>query len=221
MRLNNKRILITAGPTWVPIDKVRVISNIATGETGVLLAEKLANLSAKVTLLLGPVGFCCLNKNIRVIRFKLFDELRNIVAREVRAKKYDAVIQTAAVSDYAPVKAFSGKLKSGLKNWKLVLEPTSKIIDYIKKLDSSLFLVGFKFEPGANKNILIVKARLLLRRSRLDLVVANTIAKNKYQAYIINHHQVYGPFITKKNMAGRLVKLIEKSLNLRAKQCKI
>lgn len=212
MNLKNKRILITAGPTWVPVDNVRVISNIATGETGVLLAEKLADLSAKVTLLLGPVEFCCLNKNIRVIRFKFFDELKNKITRELRAKKYDVVIHSAAVSDYKLKITHIKKIKSGLRNWKLVLEPTLKIIDYIKKLDPSLFLIGFKFEPGATKNIFIAKAGVLMRRCGLDLVVANTIAKNKYQAYIINHHQIYGPLVTKKIMAKRLVKLIEKSL---------
>ena len=55
-KLKNKKVLITAGPTWVPIDNVRVISNTATGETGILLSEKLKNLGAKVTLLLGPTN---------------------------------------------------------------------------------------------------------------------------------------------------------------------
>ncbi len=54
MSLNGKRILITAGPTWVPIDNVRVISNIATGTTGVLLAWQTSAQGAKVTLVLGP-----------------------------------------------------------------------------------------------------------------------------------------------------------------------
>ena len=57
MSLKNKRILITAGPTWVAIDSVRVISNIATGETGILLAKRLSLQGAKVTLALGPS--CC------------------------------------------------------------------------------------------------------------------------------------------------------------------
>ena len=73
MNLRKLRVLITAGPTWVAIDNVRVISNIATGETGKILAEKLASMGAKVTLLIGPGDLCCLKKNIRLIRFKFFE----------------------------------------------------------------------------------------------------------------------------------------------------
>jgi len=81
--LATKSVLITAGPTWVAIDSVRVISNTATGETGTLLAERFAQQGAKVTLLLGPVSNCCLNKKIRVINFKFFDELRDKLIREL------------------------------------------------------------------------------------------------------------------------------------------
>ena len=69
MVLKNKNILITAGPTWVPIDRVRVISNIATGKTGILLAKSANKLGAKVTLVLGPVGEVGLEKEINVKRF--------------------------------------------------------------------------------------------------------------------------------------------------------
>ena len=203
-----KKILITAGPTWVPIDNVRVISNIATGETGILLAEKLQRLGAKVTLLLGPAQSCCISNKIRLIRFKFFDELSDIIKREIRSKKYDIIIHSAAVSDYRPAKFFSQKVKSGLRNWKLNLVPTPKIIDSIKKINRALVLVGFKFEPKATKSILIKRTRELIRRANLDLAVANTIDKNQYKAYIINHSRIYGPMFNKRNMIEELVKLI-------------
>ena len=50
MKLKNKRVLITAGPTWVKIDKVRVISNTASGKTGLLFADAFKRLGSKVTL---------------------------------------------------------------------------------------------------------------------------------------------------------------------------
>lgn len=230
MSLKNKRILITAGPTRVLIDKVRVITNIATGETGILLAQKLVNLSAKITLLLGPVESCCLNKprpfykertltgkkgrgkNIRVIRFNFFDELKNKITRELRTKKYDAVIHSAAVSDYLPKKIFHGKVKSGLKNWKVVFKPAPKLIDLIRKIDPGVFLVGFKFEPAANKTSLIKSAKALMLRCGLDLTVANALTGNKYRAYILSGNKINPILTSKAQLAAKLVSQIRKAL---------
>ena len=208
MNLSNKRILITAGPTWVAIDTVRVISNIATGQTGILLAERLLRLGSKITLLLGPVDNCCLSKKIKLIRFKFFDELRSIINRELRAKKYDAVIHSAAVADYKPEKVYRNKIKSAMSSWKLKLISTAKIIDSIKKIKPSLLVVGFKFEPKAGKNVLIKKARELMQRANLDFAVANTIDK-KYTAYIINNNnQIIGPVFNRNALAEKLIMLI-------------
>ena len=208
MSLKNKRILITAGPTWVSIDSVRVISNIATGETGILLAEKLQNLGARVTLLLGPADTCCLNKKIKLLRFGFFDELKDKIIQELKYKKYDIVIHSAAVSDYKPLKTYFHKIKSGIKKWRLDLIPTEKIIDVIKRIDKSIFLVGFKFEPNAAKLLLIKRARSLMCCLGSDLVVANTINQNRYTAYIVNQDKIYGPIWNRKNLAEKLIKII-------------
>ncbi|MFH0912964.1 MAG: phosphopantothenoylcysteine decarboxylase [Candidatus Omnitrophota bacterium] len=205
MSLKNKRILITAGPTWVLIDKVRVISNIATGETGILLAEELQSRGARVTLLLGAVGTCCLNKKIRLIRFKFFEELRRLVIKELETRKYSIVIHSAAVSDYRPLKTYSSKVRSGLDSWKLNLVPTAKIIDAIKKKDKSLRLVGFKFEPETTKARLIRKGEILLARKSCDTVVANTLSKGHYSAYIIQKDKTHGPIFTKEKLVKYLV----------------
>ena len=82
MDLKKKRVLITAGPTWVPVDSVRVISNTASGETGILLARQLRRIGAKPTLILGPGHDCCIDKNLNLKRFRFFDELKKIITRE-------------------------------------------------------------------------------------------------------------------------------------------
>lgn len=76
MNFKNRRILITAGPTWVPIDNVRVIGNIATGQTGILLSNKLRKLGAKVTLVLGPVTDKNIDKGVEIIQFTFSKNLR-------------------------------------------------------------------------------------------------------------------------------------------------
>lgn len=200
--------MITAGPTWVPIDNTRVISNIATGETGILLAKELQSLGAKVTLLLGPVNSCCVNKKIRLLHFKFFDELRDLVIKELKANKYDVLVHSAAVVDYRPSIVSKEKIKSGKNFLRLNLVPTQKIIDAMRRISPSSFLVGFKFEPGVNKSTLLKRANILLCRSDLDLVVANNICKNKYQAYIVNKHRIFGPFQSKRNLITNLTKAI-------------
>jgi len=213
MSLKNKKILITAGSTLVPIDSVRVISNTATGKTGVLLAEKLQSLGARVTLLLGGAEPCCLDKKIRLIRFMFFDELKRMILKELKEKKYNIVIHSAAVSDYRPLKSYNYKVKSARKIWRLNLVPTPKLINLIKKVDRALFLVGFKFEPKAPRKILIDKARRLMCRAKLDLTIANTIDMNRYQAYIVGQNKIQGHIRNKKDLAEKLAQVLSKSFN--------
>lgn len=206
--LKNKRILITAGPTWVPIDNVRVISNIATGETGVLLAKKLLAQGSKVTLVLGCAANNNLSKKIRLISFRFFDELSRVVKKEITTGEYDIVIHTAAVSDYKPAERYSKKIRSGIKGLKIALKPTPKIIDCIKKIRPGVLLAGFKFVPDEGEKALLSQAQDLFERSKLDFVVANTICGNKYAAYILTKHTVTGPFLTKNILAESLIKEI-------------
>lgn len=172
------------------------------------MADKLQKLGAKVTLLLGPVETCCLNKKVKLINFRFFDELRHIIREELFTKKYDIVIHSAAVADYKPQISLKKKVKSGIKLWKINLIPTPKIINLIKKIDKALLLVGFKFEPKASREVLINKARILIGSARLDLAVANGIQNNRYFAYIVDGKEIYGPTFNKKDMAEELIKLI-------------
>lgn len=206
--LKNTRVLITAGPTWVPIDGVRVISNVATAQTGILLAQGFKNLGAEVTLLLGPVEFSGISKKIKIIRFRFFDELRAKITQELRSRKFHILIHSAAVSDYGPSVVYRHKVDSHQKNWQIKLAPLPKIIDAIKKIDPSLFLVGFKFEPGATKETLMRKAKALLVHAGLDLAVANSIDRNKYRAYILNGDRFYGPLLNKRDLSETLIRII-------------
>ncbi|MCX5709280.1 MAG: phosphopantothenoylcysteine decarboxylase [Candidatus Omnitrophica bacterium] len=190
-RLRGKKVLITAGPTWVRLDSVRIISNIATGETGILIARALRRSGAKVKLLLGPFELSSLDKTL---------------TRELKSKVYDIVIHSAAVSDYKSGKAFRGKIRSGIKNLKLTLVPTKKIINTVKKLSPDTRLVGFKFEPNASKAKLINEARMLMRRSSCDLVVANTLGSRGYRALIVDGNKVFGPYSRKTELVSNLTR---------------
>lgn len=170
----------------------------------------MAKKGAKVTLILGPVGNCCMDKAVKVIRFSFFNELNYLLRNELKNKRYDIVIHSAAVSDYRPTRERKNKLNSRNKKLILTLKQTPKIIDYLRKESPSSFLIGFKFEPQAAKRALIKQARFLIRRTHLDLVVANSRIKNNYAAYLVNAKDKYGPFLKKEELTKSLIGLIEK-----------
>jgi len=185
--LKRKKILITAGPTWVPIDKVRVISNIASGETGIRLAQEALRRGAKPTLLLGPVGSVQLPSGICLKRFSYFNELARLVRRELTQKRYDIVIHSAAVSDYQPKKKFYKKLRSTIENFTLEFETTTKIADKIKRYDPKVVLVIFKLELNMAPAQMMRRARKTMQESGADLCVLNTFSRRfAYRAYIID-----------------------------------
>lgn len=205
------RILVTAGPTWVPVDKVRVLTNIFSGRLGYLIAKKAAGKeNSEVTLFLGP-GRISLpekqDKNLEIIRYKYFDELYNLLEKAVSSKKYDILIHSAAVADYAP-KPTDAKIKSGKQNLTIELNPTIKIVDQVKKWDPDIFLVKFKLEAEISPEELINIAFESMLKSKADLMVANefTETSEKYhRAYIINPKKKVKPVIGKENIAEQLL----------------
>ncbi|MCX5713717.1 MAG: hypothetical protein NT033_02685, partial [Candidatus Omnitrophica bacterium] len=193
-------------PTWVPIDSVRVISNIATGESGKLLAEKLLKAGAKVTLLTGPTCTCRIDRRIRIINFRFFDELQSYLKNELRTRRYNIVVHSAAVSDYKPAHRFRGKVRSNKRNWNIKLIPTPKLIRDLKTIQPGLRVAGFKFEPDLTNKALIKSGEKLLKDSGLNWVVANTSKNQNYCAYIINgKRSISGPWRTKNKMANALL----------------
>lgn len=206
--VTKQRVLITAGPTWVAIDGARVISNLSSGETGFILANRFKKLGFKVTLLLGPGSFSGGQAQATVKRFKYYSELAGLLDQELSRNRYAAVIHAAAVADFQPKRAIQGKISSGRKNLNLSLVPTKKLITGLKKYQPDLFTVGFKFEPSVNREKLASSGRQLLKKEKLNLVVANSNNGGRYRAYIIGKQAEYGPFLTKAAMADGLIKLI-------------
>lgn len=207
MSLNNKRVLITAGPTCVAIDSVRVISNIATGQTGILLAKRLNQCGARVTLVLGPAQERALTKKISLIRFRLFEELRSAVKKELSLRHYDIIIHSAAVSDFKPKRFIKGKLKSE-KASVLELSPLPKIVKEIRRAASQAQLVMFKLEPYATDAELIARARKALSEAGADLIVANRI-KPRYRAYILDKYTKYAQANSRQALVRGLARVLK------------
>ena len=211
--LQNKKILITCGPTWVRIDPVRVISNISSGELAHKIAELLYRERSTVTLLEGPVTHQLKHIPIKIIPFQYFGEFERLLKQHLKTTHYDIVIHAAAVSDYEIKNSSLKKIKSTLPRLALKLTKTPKLISQIKKISPAIFLVGFKLETNLGKTALRQRTTHLIGEAKCDLVVANTINKNNYNAYIVD---AKGAFLaqtkSRKEIAKALVKVLKEKL---------
>jgi len=212
--LRNKKILITAGSVWVSIDKVRVITNIFRGTLGFLIVKEALKRGAEVTLLLGQGGVILpkrLPKKLKVSHFRFFDELYKLMKTEISSKKYDIVIHSAAVADYAPTIYHNGKISSRYQNLVIHLKPTIKIVDQIKNWDPKVYLVKFKLEVDLNKTELIKRAYKSMIDSDADLMVANDLKDMKgenQKAFIIDQKKAIISCNTKREIAKKLLNVI-------------
>ncbi len=210
--LKNKKILITCGPTWVPVDEMRVISNRSTGELGHILTEYLEEKGAKITLLEGPVTHRAQCKSVRVMKFHFYDDFEKILKHELK-KPYDAIIHSAAVSDYQLKKVYKEKLRSDLPQLILSLIPMKKLIHEIKKLNPKTFLVGFKLESNVGEKELKEKTSELFQGARCDLVVANCLQDKKYTGIILDRNEkILARGKAREEIAKNLTRILDERL---------
>ena len=214
--LKGKKVLMTAGPTIEKIDPIRVITNHSTGKTGVLLASELVSAGAKVTLVYGP-GITEPPKGAKIIPVQTVTEMFNEVKKQMK-KKFDIVILAAAASDYIPKNQYSKKIKSTKNSLTVELKKAPKIIDYIKKLQKDVFLIGFKAETDISKKELVERAKQKLRDSKANMIIANDIGKKYFKDTRYNELLIVDSktvVAIGRNKKERIAKLICKNIEKR------
>jgi phosphopantothenoylcysteine synthetase/decarboxylase len=205
--LKGKRILITAGPTWVAIDDVRVISNISSGALGLLLAKQAKAERMKVDLILGPVGLINLPKEIQVFPYRYFSELRGRIEKRLAARNYDIILHAAAVSDFL-VDRSRGKIPSK-SQLILKLRQAPKLIRLVRRIAPRSLLVLFKLEVGGGDVVLINKALQAMKDSRADLAVANIYTSAGYKGYVLDPCCVLAKAGSRQELARDLFRVLE------------
>jgi len=239
------KLLVTAGNTMVPVDQVRVITNVFSGRTGAAIARYAFEDGHTVTLLTsqpesvfeeggGDAG------RRRVILYRTFDDLMARMERAIRDDAPDAVIHSAAVSDYrvagtyapqpgtrarpndggiawegeppALVDVTAGKVKSNAPELWLRLLPTAKIIDRLRS-DWGFrgVLVKFKLEVGVNEEELLAIAEASRQHSGADLMVANTLEGAAYWALLGPTPEGYRR-VPRRELAAQLLDLVEAAM---------
>jgi len=176
-KLRDKNILITAGATLEHIDPIRVVTNPASGKLGAAIAKEAISMGANVTLVYGH-GYAELPNNARIINVKTSDEMMEAVVKELKSSNYHIAIMSAAVSDFKPESPRDTKMETRNKEQiTITLKTTSKIIDQVKKISPSTFLVAFKADSNVSDDDLIKNAYDKMRECNADLMVANDIGR--------------------------------------------
>ncbi len=169
--LNGKTALVTAGPTFEPLDPVRFIGNHSTGKMGIAIAEELAGRGAKVRLVLGPT-------NLRPAQNPLIDVI-NVGSAQQMFEACDAVfdrtdiaVLAAAVADYRPAVVSSEKIKKKTDDFQLELVKTIDIAATLgKRKRKNQVFAGFALETNDE----IAHAQGKLERKNFDFIVLNSM----------------------------------------------
>lgn len=208
----NKRILVTAGPTYEAIDPVRFIGNHSSGKMGVALAEHLRNLGANVHLVLGPSKLT-VKEGIKVTRVFSANEMYAACRKEFA--KTDICVFAAAVADYTPKTVSNQKIKKSDAEFSIVLKKNVDIAHEFGKIKKGNQLsVGFALET--NDELKHAKAKLA--KKNFDIVVLNSLNDkgagfqfNTNKITIVNRNNKITKFElkNKEEVAEDIVKSIE------------
>lgn len=212
--LQGKKILVTAGPTQEALDPVRYITNHSTGKMGYAIAKRAMLRGAEVTLVTGPTAVS-LPMFVKVVQVVSADEMFEAVT--LCANEQDAVIKSAAVADYRPVKAESEKQKKSDNNLQIPLTRTKDILAFLgEHKRAGQFLCGFSMET---ENML-ENSREKLRRKNLDMICANNLkesgagfgADTNIVTLIRKDMERQLPLLSKEAVAGEILDVIAEYL---------
>ncbi|HAS6025523.1 TPA: bifunctional phosphopantothenoylcysteine decarboxylase/phosphopantothenate--cysteine ligase CoaBC [Vibrio vulnificus] len=170
--LQDKSILITAGPTREAIDPVRYITNHSSGKMGYALAQAAMQLGANVTLVSGPVS---LPTPVNVNRINVDSSQEMYDAVMAQASDHDIFISCAAVADYRPATIAEQKLKKtdDSDEMTITMVKNPDIVASVSSMtENRPFTVGF----AAETNDVEVYARRKLEKKKLDLLCANDVS---------------------------------------------
>lgn len=206
-----KKVLITAGSTIVPIDKVRLISNVFSGKTGTGIAKYFRKQGNDVTLVTSNPKLLdgYRGESIRTISYRTFEDLKVFMEAEIRTGGYDVIVHSAAVSDYRVEGVYllmeidedfapnfilerldsTKKISSRHDNLYLRLVPTEKLVDLIREpWGFKGKLVKFKLEVGITDEELIEIGKKSRAASDADLIVVNCLEWSGQYAYILDEN---------------------------------
>lgn len=166
----NKKVLVTAGPTYEAVDPVRFIGNHSTGKMGYAIAEELTKQGADVTLISGPTALNIIDTSIHKINVTSAKEMLN--ACLINFADADICIMSAAVADYTPTEVAYQKIKKNDADLSISLKKTDDILMHLGTLKKTKqILIGFALETNNEEAYAIEK----IKNKNLDFIVLNSL----------------------------------------------
>ena len=174
--LAGKRVVVTAGPTFEPLDPVRFLGNRSSGKMGFAVAERAVARGANVTLVAGPVALPT-PSGVERRDVETAEQMRAALADVLGVDQSgaDAVVMAAAVADFRPLSASASKIKKdGGEPPAIALARNPDLIAEIaaRRSGKAPVLVAFALETGDDAQV-IGYATKKLAQKKVDLVVAN------------------------------------------------
>lgn len=164
---SGKKVLVTAGPTYEPLDDVRFIGNYSSGKMGFQIARAAALRGAEVTLLSGPSALET-PRNVKRIDVKTSDDMYSEIKKNYLS--YDYIIMSAAVADFKPKSRIKGKIKKeSKKDFVIETEKTRDILEFLGKNKGNYKLTGFALETDNG----VENAKEKIKNKNLDLIFLN------------------------------------------------
>ncbi|MCS7008374.1 MAG: hypothetical protein N2035_01195 [Chthoniobacterales bacterium] len=177
------KVLITFGPSAEPIDAVRHISNLSSGELGTILAETFANAGHEVLCFRGTQSTHPPPKNVNtIIPFQTnYDLLEKICSH---AHEFDLILHTAALADFTPTLVIAdgkplpagkelGKLKSHFTDIVIHFRSAIKILPKLRELFPKATICSWKYEVDGDVQIAIQEGRKQIKKYKVDSCVVN------------------------------------------------
>ena len=169
-KFNGKKVLVTAGPTYEPIDPVRFIGNHSSGKMGIAIAREFLNCGAAVTLVLGPAPGALQLDGLNVMRVQTADEMYDACHQVF--EETDIAIMAAAVADYSPVSVAGEKIKKKEESWSVALKKTPDILKSLgQKKKENQVLAGFALETSNERENALSK----LQQKNADIIILNSL----------------------------------------------
>lgn len=163
------KVMVTAGPTYEPIDPVRFIGNHSSGKMGFAIADEFAGLGAEVTLISGPSAMQSVQ---RVNRIDVTTAAEMLEACQANFEDSKITVMSAAVADYTPAQVATQKIKKSDDDLKIELKKTIDILATLgKRKQEGQILVGFALETQNEEE----HAKGKLVKKNLDLIVLNSL----------------------------------------------
>lgn len=166
----DKKVVVTAGPTYEKIDPVRFIGNYSSGKMGLAIAEELAGRGAEVVLVCGPVNLKTCHSAIRRVDVESAAQMYEVTSKEF--VNSDVAVLSAAVADFTPKEKADHKIKRGKDDLLLELLPTKDIAAELGRIKTaSQLLIGFALETNDEE----INALSKMQRKNLDMIVLNSL----------------------------------------------